>query len=1148
MMQAATTCLRSESRLWGQQPKLAALTGFLLLVLGSVFAAQAQETTGTIAGNVSDTSGAAVVGSTVSATNTLTNTVRSTVTDSAGQYTLPSLPAGTYSLDVEMTGFQGQRTDSIVLDAGQSARQDFKISIGKVNETVTIQAGAAALLLQTENATVGGVIDGKKIVDLPLNGRDFIQLAQLIPGANAGAANSITDRRARGSIATSDATYGSTALQVNGARDTQNRFSIDGIESMDYDGFTYNFSPSIDAIAEFRVDTSTSGTDVGAAAGANVNQIIKSGTNNLHGTLWEFNRNNAFTQSWDALAHVSATPARLNLNQFGGNVGGPVYMPKVYDGRNKTFFFFNAETGYLLNGVLQASTAVPDAAVRSGDIDELITAANAASGGLRPLVNPYTKQPFVLGQKITVAPNSLVMLNPAITPLPNITPAPGTTNNFDYPSTKTNNYQHDYIGRGDQTIGSKDTVSGHYIFDVTYSNGPATWANNNDNNKATSKHFVVAETHVFSPSLVNEFRYGWSNFVEIELFGTSNTAAYNIANGMMQIPFSSSNPRYFGPPNITIGGPGTAYTLFNLQRTIGPRNRSNGINQFVENFSLQKGKHFLKFGADIGKRADYFNLARDPRGTFSFDGRFTAPYSTGVPGSGLLDFLLGYIATASINPTQTNDIISSWVQGYSAQDNWNVTPTLTVNLGLRWDHYAPWVEKNNLYSDVYVAGDSNGWIPEKIVTPANSSYGRGLIQPVYHDFGPRVGFAYQPYGLNKVVVRGGYGIYYTPEIANVFYQMAEGAQEANAAAPTGNLGDGVAGQTIPNLTWSNPFPGTVASSTPSYITTPELSQHLQDQMNQEYNLTVQTELPGKVSGQIGFVGARGTHTFQYYSDVNAPPPVNPATPGLGSTNSRRANPAFAYAILGDLSTGSSSYNSLQARLERRVGNGLNFLASYTWSKSISGPGDIGGLVGGGLAGAQAYDPYDPREDRSRSVYDLPQRFVVTALYDLPFFRNTTGVTKLLLDGFQVSTIVTAISGDLLSPGYTGPSVNASTITTRADVVPGQQVSVPNKTPLRVFNTGAFKNPAVATFGNAPRMDIRAPGYLDSDLSATKGFKFGESRNLQFRADFFNAFRHFNATAASIDTNLNDAFFGRIGNGVNQQYATRIIQLGGKLYF
>ena len=242
-------------------------------------------------------------------------------------------------------------------------------------------------------------------------------------------------------------------------------------------------------------------------------------------------------------------------------------------------------------------------------------------------------------------------------------------------------------------------------------------------------------------------------------------------------------------------------------------------------------------------------------------------------------------------------------------------------------------------------------------------------------------------------------------------------------------------------------------------------------------------------------------------------------------------------------------NSLQAKLERRVGQGLNVLMSYTWSKSISGPGDVGGLVGGGLGGYLANNPYNPRSDRSISVYDIPQRYVATALYDLPFFHSTSGLTKLLLDGFQVSTIVTAISGDALTPGYTGPSVNASTISTRADVVPGQQVSLGgNKTPLKVFNTAAFKNPAIATFGNAPRVDIRAPGYLDSDISAVKGFKLGEARNLQVRADFFNAFKHFNPTASSIDVNLNDTNYGRIGNGTNQQYANPYYSVGRQILF
>ena len=287
--------------------------GFLACALMSiptvlpVSRALAQATTATIVGQVSDPTGAVVVGAKITATNTATNAVRTTVSDASGSFTLPSLATGTYSLLVEMKGFGSQKTDGLVLDASQTARQDFALTTGSVNETVTVESGAAAAQLQTENGAVGAVIDSKKIVDLPLNGRNFIQLAQLIPGVNSGTEGSITVRRARGSLASSDATGGSTAIQVNGQRDTQNRYSIDGIEDMDYDAFTFSFSPSIDAIAEFRVDTANSGTDSGAAAGANVNQIIKSGTNKLHGTLFYFNRNNAFTRA------TTRWPAKMSL-------------------------------------------------------------------------------------------------------------------------------------------------------------------------------------------------------------------------------------------------------------------------------------------------------------------------------------------------------------------------------------------------------------------------------------------------------------------------------------------------------------------------------------------------------------------------------------------------------------------------------------------------------------------------------------------------------------------------------------------------------------------------------------------------------------------------------------------------------------------
>jgi Carboxypeptidase regulatory-like domain len=1121
----------------------------MIVVLATMgLTALAQQTTATIVGNVTDTSGAVVVGANVKITNTATNAIRITVTDGAGQYSIPSLPAGEYSLSVEMNSFQGQRVDSLVLEASQTARQDFKVTAGKVNETITVETGAAAAQLQTENGTVGAVINAKKIEDLPLNGRNFVQLAQLLPGVNSGTEGSITVRRARGSVAATDATGGSIAIQVNGQRDTQNRYSIDGIESMDYDAFTYSFSTSVDAIAEFRVDTSSSGPDSGAAAGANVNQIIKSGGNGLHGTLFEFNRNNVFTQTYDAIAKVDSTPPRLNRNQFGGNIGGPVYIPHIYNGHNKTFFFFNAETGYGLLGATPQQATVPDDSVRSGVLDASVFAGPVVNGVATTLTvtDPFTGKVYHVGDKITLDTNSAIILKPAITPSATIPGAPiagspTTVNNYLTTPIKTLNFQHQYLGRVDHTLGKKDTVSGHYIYDQTYSNGPSFFGNDFDNNNALTKHLAVSETHVFTSAIVNEFRYGRQNFQEFETFGTTNNKAFDISNGMMKIPFSSSDPHFYGGPNITISGPGQSYRLFADLRNIGPRDRANGINQFVDTLSWQFGKHFMKFGVDLGRRTDYFSQARDPHGTFGFDGRYT--------GSALLDFLLGYSSTQSINPTVTRTNISSLIQAYSVQDNWSVSPKLTFNLGLRWDHYAPYTQDDDKYADIYIGPD--GLNPGGVFTPATSPYGRGLIQPVYHDFQPRVGFAYQPYGQNKIVVRGGYGLYFTPEIDNAWFAMAEGAQAQAGAALTGNPGQ--TGTTpaskLPNYLFQSPFPGVVTGGPLTYPFAIAMDQHLQDQMTQQFNLVVQAQLPGKVTGEIGYVGARGTHNF-ITPNVNIPVPVDPATPGLASLNARRPNQNFLRNVQGDYSTGSSTYHSLQTKLERRVGQGLNILASYTWSKSISGSADIGGAVGGGNFGAGPLNPYNPRSDRSLSLFDTPHRFVGTVLYDVPFFRRTTGVKKLILDGFQVSTILTAVSGD--PAGITDVAQTTATgVASRADRVAGQQPNIGrgSRTPNLQFNTAAFTVAQAGEFGTSPRTGaVRLPGVLNDDFSATKGFKFGESRNLQLRADFFNAFKHYNPDPSTITLARNSGNFGKINNGLSGGFATRIIQIGAKLYF
>jgi hypothetical protein len=465
-----------------------------------------------------------------------------------------------------------------------------------------------------------------------------------------------------------------------------------------------------------------------------------------------------------------------------------------------------------------------------------------------------------------------------------------------------------------------------------------------------------------------------------------------------------------------------------------------------------------------------------------------------------------------------------------------------VNLGIRWDHYAPYTQDDDKYADIYIGAD--GLNPDTVATPANSPYGRGLIQPVYHDFQPRLGFAWQ--ATEKLVVRGGYGLYFTPEIDNAWFAMAEGAQAQSGAALTGNVGQAGSGASkLPNLTLTNPFPGVVAGGPSTYPFAIAMDQHLQDQMTSQFNLVVQGQLPGKFSAEAGYVGAIGRHNF-VTENVNIPAPSTSLLP----VNPRRPNQNFQRNVQADYSTGSSTYHALQTKLERRVGQGLNVLASYTWSKSISGPADVGGAVGGGFYGAAPLNVYAPRTDRSLSLFDIPHRFVGTVLYDIPFFRNSTGYKKVLLDGFQVSTIVTALSG--IPAGVTDTLQTTGTgIASRPDSVPGQKVSLgrSGRTPSAQFNINAFTKAQPGEFGTSPRTGaVRLPGVLNDDFSATKGFKFGDVRNLQLRADFFNFTKHYNPDPSTIGLARNAGNFGKINNGLSGGFATRVIQIGAKLYF
>lgn len=1107
--------------------RLVAALAFVLLFF---IPASAQESTATIVGLITEASGAAVPNATVHIRNVATNTIRDVTTSETGNFNVPFLPAGRYTITIEASGFQTRTIEGVLVEVGQTARVDSQLKVGTVSETV--QVNSLAVTTQTEDAVVGTVIDAHKIVDLPLNGRNFVQLAQLIPGANPGTPASITVRRGRGSVGQSDSGFGSTSVGVNGQRDFLNRYFIDGLETMDYDAVTFSFSPSVDSISQFKVETSTTSAGNGGAAGAQISLITKSGTNSLHGTLWEFNRNDALTQTYDAIAHVSATSPRLNRNQYGANIGGPIVIPHIYNGHNRTFFFFNWESGTAVNGTLPTTLTVPTVdEVQSGNFQGL----RSTTGSLITLRDPTTGQPFPNNHinPNAFAPQSVTFLK--FTPIANA--SINSTNNYTTPVFSGTSTQYDYTFRIDHNLTSKDTLSFSYIWNNTYNAGAQVFGHDADNNIARTRNYNFTETHIFSSAIVNAFEFGFHDFAEVETFGTTADPAYNIAT-QMGIPFSPNDPRYYGPPTINISGTDGVYSTYNLQRQIGPRNRSNNNWQWSDHVSWQLKKHLLEFGGDVLYRNVTFDQIRNPRGSFTFNGQYT--------GSALADFLLGYIQSDSSNPTHTSTNLYDLYPSLYLQDNYKLTRNLTINLGVRWDYFQPYTQRDDKYADIYQDGN----VASLVATPQSGSlYGRGLIQSNWKDVGPRVGFAWAP--NPSTVLRGGYGIYYTTEISNAYFAMAEGYQATGGATLIGNVG-------TPNLTWANPFPGTSTTGPNTYPFAVSNDQHLQDPYIQQYNLTVEQLLPGKFLFDIAYVGAKDTHLTVTYPDFNQPIQLlNGLLKTCSATvttncnpplNSRRPNQFFQRAVAGDKSNGASNYNALQIKLERRVGTGLTILTAYTWAKAISGPSDVGGQIGGGnfIGGPQSL--YYLNLERSVAGFDIPQRFVTTVLYDLPFFRNSGALLRTTVGGWQVSTIVTAQSG---FPGNVTNNVDttATGINSRPDQIASGFLSKDSRTPQRYFNTAAFVTAQPAHFGTSPRTNaFRLPGLINDDFSATKAFRFTESANLQFRADFFNLFQHYNPDPNTVVNALNSKTFGTIAGGVSGGFATRIIQLGAKLYF
>jgi hypothetical protein len=1012
-----------------------------------------------------------------------TGLTRSAKTGTDGYYTFPALQLGRYTLTAEAPGFQTFSETSIVLHVQEQVRIDIAMRVGRVSEKVVVSG--ATPLVDTVNATTSAVIGNQQVVELPLNGRNFNALAILSPGVNPGVPGATLQNFLAGNI----------AVWAYGQKDTSNEWNIDGA-TMNVGFYNWNsFNPSVDAIQEFKLQTGMYSAQFGFESGANVNIALKSGTNRVHGTLFDFLRNNDIT----ARNFFTATVPKLVQNQFGGTVGGPIYLPKIYNGKDKTFFFFDYER---LQSLAQSlvTAVLPSAAQRNGDLSKTYTGA-AFTG---TIVDPTTGLPF---QGNLIPPGRIPSQVPKLLsfyPLPNV---PGQTVDYSVLASLSTTTT-EYAAKVDHRLSDADTMFVHYVQDYRYRPGaglPSFY-----NYTTLGAHNVaVSETHIFSPRTLNQLEVAVNRSYITQItprFGTN----FNLSQ-TLGIPITTQTPKSAAFPSISVQG----FTGWG-DPTNYPLVQPDTVIQATDNLTLVRGHHTLNTGLDIRRqRSDRF------QGLYT-GGQFTFVNNNVVgTGNAFADFLLGLpeATTIGVAPAQIrmrNNRLALYLQ-----DDWSVSPKLTLNLGLRY-------ELNTVVSDT--RGTVANFDFAKGV-PIPLAPGQGFYPSHPHDFAPRVTFAYRPLASNKLVIRGGYGIYDNSSILLALIGPSNNPPYATSAANFSGVG-------APALTFSTPFPSTAASipANPSYS---GLTSDFGPGYTQSRSLDIQYQFTPNTLLELGYTGS-----FTLGEDIDWYP--NAALPGPGAVQPRRPFPNYG-SIKETGSVGKGWYNGLTIRVERRLAKGLMFQSAYTWSKTM----DYAYSSIAGQPGDQS-TPQNPRDIsgglRGISVGDIPKRSVTNFVYTLPFgpgqrFLSRGGVEGKVVGGWQLSGIGTFQSGEVFGVTVAGDSANIGgpgyvhPNRLRNGMLPSSQ-----RTLAHWFDTSAFVAPPAYTFGNAGHDILRGPGYADVDAALMKHTKITETTELEFRAEFYN-----------LPNNVN---FGLPGNAygtstfgvITGANSPRIIQFGLKLLF
>ena len=1085
--------------------KVFSLAVLLLLLSCSVGYAQ---NTGAIVGTVKEATGAVIPRAAVKITNVGTGLTREVISDEGGRYVAESLPIGVYDITAEMSGFKRFANKGIKLSVADRLSIDIVMEVGQVTEVVNIEG--VAPVVQTETGALNYFISGNQVTELAVNGRNFVQLAQLVPGASS---TSRSDTIGVG-------VTGNKGVAFNGLGQGYSGWLVDGAQNTDV-GNQNSLStyPAMEAIGEFRILSSNYSAEYGTTGGANVVAVTRSGSKEFHGSAYEFVRNDVF----DARNFFAPTGSPLRYNNFGYTLGGPFFIPGKYNtAKDKDFFFWSQEWRRIRNGVtVQAQT--PTDAMRRGDFRELLDPNNPFTRSAVRIIDPTTNQPFEnnIIPSGRINSNAKALLDQVI-PLPN---RGGQALNYVASPSVPTNFRQELI-RGDHNFNERVNLMVRYIQD-TFDDTPVTtlWSASafptvNATIASPGKNLITKLTHAISPKTLNEFNFNVAaNKINIALNGNATRPSglsvaeifpENRANRIPNIGFSQ------GWGGISAGS--------------WPWQNKNQVYTWSDTLGHVAGAHSLKMGGHYQWQIKDQDAFGPTQGQFNFSGTFT--------GNAIADFLLGQPNSYSELDVQRTGRYRYYQIEAFFQDDWKVSPRLTLNMGLRWFAIPHIFERDNevttFVPERWSASQAPRVNPDGTIVPgsgdilgngivkAGQGIPRGMVKDYWNTFAPRFGFAWNPWGDGKTVIRGGYGIGYYRVEGNDIYDFVNNPPFAKTV-------------NITNPPLNNPGGGTAAPPTPVSLFSYDFQYKVP--MAQTYSLGIQHELFKNAGLEIAYVGSRGTH-LDHARNIN-----QPLRTGAFDFDPRLNSNAISIEALRPFTgwstirqsenTGSSTYHSLQANFDKRFSEGFKFQIAYTFSRGIGDVFDSGGRS----VNALPQDSYDMRSERGLLGFDRTHNLSINYIYELPFFKNRRDAVGRILGGWEISGITTVSSGPTASPGI---STGRNGLATRPDLA-GGAIEGP-RTVEQWFNTAAFAEPAPGFFGNAGRNIIREPGTHKWDMSFFKNNRITESVNLQFRAEFFNIFNHANFNG--INTTFGSGSFGQVTSARDP----RIIQFGLKLAF